>query len=271
MITLLIGCATDEADPTPAPFSFPPAPASNGLWWQPEVGLDWQWQITEPPIDLSFDVGMYDIDLFDVESETVAQLQARGIKVVCYVSVGSWENWREDVGEFPDSVIGKEYVGWAGERWLDIRQIDLLAPIMTARFDLCKEKGFDGIEPDNIDAYTNDTGFPLTYDDQLRYNIWLAEQAHQRGLSIGLKNNPEQASELEPYFDWALTEECFVDEWCEDMEPFITAGKPVFAAEYIETIDEDDFLSDVCPAEEELGFRFILKDLGLDAWRVACP
>jgi hypothetical protein len=55
-------------------------------------------------------------------------------------------------------VIGNDYEGWPGEKWLDIRQIDQLAPIMRARLDACRAKGFDGIEPDNIDEYTNDTG-----------------------------------------------------------------------------------------------------------------
>ena len=37
----------------------------------------------------------------------------------------------------------------------------------------CCDKGFDGIEPDNIDGFLNNTGFDLTYEDQLAY-IWLA-------------------------------------------------------------------------------------------------
>ena len=39
--------------------------------------------------------------------------------------------------------------------------------------DSCRDKGFDGIEPDNIDGFMNDTGYDLTYKDQLAY-IWLA-------------------------------------------------------------------------------------------------
>ena len=38
----------------------------------------------------------------------------------------------------------------------------------------CRDKGFDGIEPDNIDGFLNDTGFDLTGVDQLAY-IWLAD------------------------------------------------------------------------------------------------
>jgi hypothetical protein len=58
-------------------------------------------------------------------------------------------------------VIGDPYEGWPGERWLDIRRIDLLAPLIGQRLELCRIKGFDAVEPDNIDGYTNDTGFSL--------------------------------------------------------------------------------------------------------------
>ena len=37
----------------------------------------------------------------------------------------------------------------------------------------CRDKGFDGIKPDNTDGFLNNTGFDLTYEDQLAY-IWLA-------------------------------------------------------------------------------------------------
>jgi hypothetical protein len=75
----------------------------------------------------------------------------------------------------------------------------------VTRLRLCREKGLDAVEPDNIDAYTNDTGFPMTYEDQLRFNRWLASEAHALGLSIGLKNHPEQVPDLVSDFDWALT------------------------------------------------------------------
>ena len=39
--------------------------------------------------------------------------------------------------------------------------------------DSCRDEGFDGIEPDNIDGFLNNTGYDLTYKDQLAY-IWLA-------------------------------------------------------------------------------------------------
>ncbi|MDY6876332.1 MAG: endo alpha-1,4 polygalactosaminidase [Chloroflexota bacterium] len=240
-------------------------------WWQPPVGTSWQWQLTDLPLDQSFDVDMYDIEMFDHETSTVAELHAQGRTVICYISVGSWEDWRSDADQFPASVIGNDYEGWSGEKWLDIRQIDLLAPIMRARLDQCQAKGFDGVEPDNIDGYINDTGFPLTYQDQLNYNIWLANEAHARSLSIGLKNDGAQTEDLLSYFDWALTEDCFAEDWCTEMEPFIAAGKAVFAAEYTDQLTINQFLNQVCPQAEIMNFDAILKNRDLDAWRQDCP
>jgi len=278
---LLMACnIVNLPAPTPPPLSpdsfiTPSTPGDTptpqdgqSLWWKPVVNLRWQWQLSDMPVDLSLDVDMYDIDLFDNDASVITALHAQGRKVVCYMSVGSWEDWRPDAGRFPASVIGQDYEGWPGENWLDIRQIELLAPMMRARLDLCRDKGFDGIEPDNIDGYTNDTGFPLTYEDQIRYNLWLAEEAHARGLSIGLKNDPDQVADLLPYFDWALTEDCFAEGWCEDMMPFIQIGKPVFAAEYTDT---GVSIEQLCQEAKQLNFNLILKNRELDAWQQTCP
>ncbi len=263
------GCGMRSTPVATAGLPVNPTPAQTGAtFWRPAVGASWQWQLDDLPVDLSVQAEVYDIDLFDNDASVVTELHARGRKVVCYLSAGSWEEWRADAGSFPEEVIGKEYQGWPGERWLDIRRLDLLGPIMESRLDLCREKGFDAVEPDNIDAYTNDTGFPLTYQDQLRYNAWLAQAAHARGLSIGLKNDPDQVLDLLADFDWALVEDCFAEGWCSRISPFISAGKAVFAAEYTDTgIKIEDF----CQQAQLLGFSAIVKNRRLDAYRQACP
>jgi hypothetical protein len=209
-------------------------------------------------------VDVYNLDLFDTDSADIAQLHERGIFVMCYFSAGSFEDWRPDINDFPSEILGKDYEGWAGEKWLDIRKIDLLAPIMLARLDLAAQKKCDGVDPDNVHGFINDTGFPLTYEDQLQYNIWLAKAAHTRGLLIGLKNDIEQIPDLLPYFDWELNEECFQYDECESLLPFIKAGKPVFNVEY--TLAPEDF----CPQANEMGFNSIRKNLILDAFIEAC-
>jgi hypothetical protein len=236
-------------------------------YWIPAPGSSWQWQLAGLPLDLSVDADVYDLDLFETEPETIADLHAAGKRVICYLSAGSWEDWRPDASAFPAEVIGKVYEGWPGERWMDIRRIDLLGPILSARLSLCREKGFDAVEPDNIDGYDNDTGFTISYEDQLRYNRWLADQAHSLGLSIGLKNDAAQAADLVADFDWALVEDCFDQGWCEAMSPFLSAGKAVLAAEYTDTgIDFEE----ACTTLEPRGFSLILKERSLTAEREVC-
>ncbi|GAC1391483.1 MAG: endo alpha-1,4 polygalactosaminidase [Candidatus Saccharimonadales bacterium] len=231
--------------------------------WIPAPQISWQWQLSTP-VDQSIDAQMYDIDMFSNDESVVQALHSKGRHVVCYISAGSVEDWRPDAGEFPREVIGKDYTGWPGERWLDIRRNDLIAPIMEKRLDECKAKGFDSVEPDNINGYSQDTGFPLTATDQIKYNIWWADAAHKRGLSIGLKEDPDQANELVSYYDWALDEECFEFGGCEKMIVFTSAGKAVFNTEY--GLDTGQF----CPEANRLNFNSIRKHKELDAYREVC-
>jgi hypothetical protein len=235
-------------------------------WWHPTAGLTWQWQIGNNDIDTSIEADVYDIDLY-VDQSIIDELHAKGRKAICYMSVGSYEDWRPDIDQFPPEVLGNDYDGWAGEKWLDIRRIDLLAPIMRARLDLCKSKGFDAVEPDNMEIYTNDTGFPLTYDDQLKFALWLADEAHKRGLAIGQKNAADQVADLVNIYDFAITEDYFFYKEAEAMLPYIKAGKPVFAAEYTDL--PGDF-SAFCRQSKQLKFSTILKKRGLDAWVEYC-
>ena len=59
--------------------------------WQPQIGESWQWQLTDP-LDLSIDAAIYDVDLFDTPAATVTELHNQGRHVICYISVGSWED-----------------------------------------------------------------------------------------------------------------------------------------------------------------------------------
>jgi hypothetical protein len=266
----LNACASNGLETTPVMkeiTSMPEgtSPTSANDWWQPTAGLTWQWQLTGK-LNLDFQTDVIDIDL-DVGQSVVDHYHTKGTKVICYISVGSYENWRTDADQFPDEVLGKDYEGWSGEKWLDIRRIDLLAPIMLARLDECAAKGFDAVEPDNMQIWDNDTGFPLTYDDQLRYVLWVAEEAHKRGLAIGQKNAPDQTKDLVEVFDFAITEDAFYYDWAEDMLPYIQANKPVFAAEYTDL--PGDFHK-FCLLSKGLGFSTILKHRGLDAWLEPC-
>ena len=148
-----------------------------------------------------------------------SRLHRLGRRVICYLDVGSWESYRPDAGSFPKSVLGDVYSGYPDERWLDIREIAALAPILRKRFDLCRGKGFDAVEPDNIAGYENKTGFPLSGADQLRFNRWVAREVHRRGMSVALKNDPAQVGSLVGDFDFAVVEECFEYDECREVQP----------------------------------------------------
>jgi hypothetical protein len=237
-------------------------PAAAAPVWHPKQGVSWQWQLSGP-VDTSVAAHVYDID-YQVSASVVAALHRKNRRVICYISAGSWESFRPDRARFPASVKGAALDGWPGERWLDVRRISVLRPIMAARMDICRRKGFDGVEADNVDGYTNDTGFPLTAAQQRRYNLALASLAHARGLAIGLKNDIDQVATLQPHFDFAVNEQCAEYSECGAYRPFLRAGKPVFNAEY--ALATRDF----CPAARRLGLSSLRKRLALGAWRQAC-
>ena len=231
----------------------------NKEWYKPTKNTSWQWQLTGV-INTHYDVDLYDIDLFDTSAEQIQQLQADGKKVICYFSAGSYEDWRVDKELFDEAYIGNNLDGWEGERWLDISNPDLIS-VMLKRLDLAKEKGCDGVEPDNVDGYTNDSGFNLSAIQQFNYNKRLADEAHLRGLSIGLKNDTNQVKALEPYFDFSVSEECYEYDDCEALLPFIEANKPVFNAEY--NVEESQ-REELCSATNALGLQTLLLPLNLD-------
>ncbi|HXY75086.1 MAG TPA: endo alpha-1,4 polygalactosaminidase, partial [Dehalococcoidales bacterium] len=217
------------------PVGFISNAAAAGSWWQPTAAnpIHWQWQIGTPfntSSDIIPNVTVYDLDGFDTSAATVATLHSLGCKVIAYFSFGTSENWRPDYSLFTASIKGQTN-GWAGENWIDIRS-DAVKSIMSARMDLAVSKGFDGLEPDNIDGYSNSTGFPLTAQDQLNFNEWIATTAHSKGLSVGLKNDVDQVTTLQPYFDWMLDEESYKYSEYDTLQPFVNANKAVFEVEY---------------------------------------
>ncbi|KXS18615.1 glycoside hydrolase family 114 protein, partial [Gonapodya prolifera JEL478] len=151
-----------------------------------------------------------------------------------YFSAGSFENWRPDSNIFPQSVIGKQLVGWPGEYWLDSESQPLRfhGPIMQSRMALGSDKGCDGFDPDNVDAFAQTgTGWTISVAHQLTFNRFLADTAHSMGKLVALKNCLDLIPELYPYFDFAVVEQCAQYNECDLASPFVSAGKAVF--EYV--------------------------------------
>jgi hypothetical protein len=235
----------------------------NQNWWRPQLGTPWHIQyVGDIAISDRFDI--YNIDLFESSEEFISSLKARGKRVICYFSAGSYENWRPDESDFPDEVIGRRLSGWPGERWLNTRERGKLRPVMEARIKMAREKGCDGVDPDNVDGYINNTGFNLSYDDTLLYNRMIADLAHSYGLAVGLKNDVDQLEDLVDWYDFAVNEECFEYNECQEYTTFTSQGKPVYQIEY------NNGTAEICSEAREIGMDSVHKNLNLDGWLDSC-
>lgn len=245
--------------PAITPGAIASAPDS-GHWRPSPRTAAWQWQL-QGKIDPDVSAWAYDVDGFEATRGDVAELHRRGRMAICYLDVGSWENFRPDAGRFPQSVRGNRYSGFPNERWLDISRFRLFAKPLEDRIAICARKGFDAVEPDNVAGWEpeNKTGFAITPADQLRFNRWIARQVHARGMAVALKNDGRQAKDLAGTFDFAIVEECFQYDECAYYTPFIRRDKAVFEAEY--ELEPADF----CPQAVALDFSAIRKSYDLFA------
>ena len=273
-IVLSIAACGDggTTDPDSNPDADPESPIVpvKGEWYRPAVAATWQWQLLGA-INTAYDVDLYDIDLFDTSETLIASLQASGKRVLCYFSAGSFEDFRSDAASFPSQVLGNALDDFPNERWLDIRSSSVLT-IMEARLDMAVAKGCDGVEPDNMAGFDNNSGFSLTSADQLTFNRTIANEAHERGLSVGLKNDLDQVSDLIAFFDFQVNEQCHEFDECANLDAFITAGKPVFNAEYELPLVSDAGARDrLCQAALARNFRTLILPFDLDdSFRFSC-
>jgi hypothetical protein len=256
--------------------------------WTPKPGITWQLQASGPP-DVSAAVQLFDLDLFDTTPAQVAAVHAKGAHAICSMSTGVWQAKRPDANTFPSWLFGRTVGGYADQRYLDLRQLDTLRPLVTARLRLCRAKGFDGVDPRGddtfVDAGSDDVGVRLSYADQLAFDRMVADVAHGLGLSIGLRTGTfgdaagQFITDLEPLTDFAVNERCAAaDQRCTPLERFIRKGKAVLHVEYLtdypgaSLIAFAPALDRFCPAAHELGFSSILKaePPAPPAWRQPC-
>jgi len=272
VLVLFFACGKDSKYLDQGDDPIPPnvVPMIDDEWFRPIANVSWQWQLSGT-VNTIYNVDIYDIDLFDSPQALIQSLQDVGKKVICYFSAGSYEDWREDADLFNEDEQGHPLDGWEGEVWLDIRS-ENVRQVMLKRLDLAKQKGCDGVEPDNVDGYINNTGFPLQVEDQLAFNKFLADAAHRRRLAVGLKNNIAQVAELVDFFDFSINEQCHEFNECEDLKLFIKANKPVFNIEYAEKyVNDSDQLRHLCDQAISSGFHTLVMPLELDdTFRLDC-
>jgi endo-alpha-1,4-polygalactosaminidase (GH114 family) len=203
---------------------------------------------------------VFEVDLFDTPASTFRSLKRQGIKVICYFSAGTSEDWRPDYKDFQAADKGSCYDGWAGERWLDVRRPGVWN-VMRKRIRLARQKGCDAIDPDNVDVANNTNGIgtptignltngianlsnstgkvanvtALTNNDTIIYVRKLAREAHRLRMAFGLKNTPELLPHVSNVTDFAVNESCAQDDLtggCGVYANLTAAGKPVYHIEY---------------------------------------
>lgn len=260
-----------SAVPSPKPSATPaPPPSSNsGIKLPPTGKIIWDWQIgasSESAIIAPAGARLMDIDGFNVSATKVAQLKAQGIYTVCYLDVGSWEQGRPDSNQYPESLKIHYDSAW-GEWFLDVTDVfkpnSSLATILRNRFQMCKDKGFDAIEPDNLQNDEN-AGGKITLQQQIDFNGWIADLAHDIGIAILQKNGPDKVllkdrtgKMMVEKFDGILNEECQQYNECAPLSEYPKRGKLALNVEYKKGLTVD------CATSDRLQMNSIKKDLNL--------
>ncbi len=258
--------------------------------WKPSLDSRWQYQlqnrrafadtgginvgICEVPFSGGTCVkpNVFDIDLYGIggglATAAVDAIHAAGGHAICYIDAGSIETYRPDYKQFVrfekachGCLIGNPFSKiFNDENWANINndqgQRDFMLKMNEARVAKCQEAGFDAVEFDVVEAFNSSyktVGWHISPQTQLIFNKALADMAHAHGMSVGLKNDLGQIPELLPSFDFAINEQCFQYNECDNLKMFVAAGKPVFQVEY--RLPPKEF----CPKADAADFSSILK------------
>ena len=249
----------------------------------PTGKVSWDWQIGaggDSNVVAPSGSVLLDVDGFNISQAKIASLKAQGIYTVCYLDVGSWEPGRPDSDQYPAYLKIQQDPDWPAEYFLDINDVwkpnSVLATILQNRFKMCADKGFDAIEPDNLQNDENVKGGKITTQQQIDFNGWVADNAHAYNLAVFQKNGPDKillkdktGKMMVEKFDGILNEECQQFNECAPLAEYVKRGKLALNTEYSVAVN--------CTTSNSLNINSIRKDLSLTGGnmsgykRVACP
>lgn len=261
------GSPTPPSNPAPTPAP-PPTPTPS----PPAAALpSWDWILQSQGLPATPPAVNYlDMDGFDTPATYVALAKSRGVKTICYLDVGSAESNRPDYTRLAgiSGLLGNAYPGYPSERYINIRRYPEFIQIMDDRLRMCRDKGFDYVEFDIMDAFEDGaavTGFSLTEQDMIDYVTALSSRARGYGLGPVQKNTGGSSTKLVALFDAVLFEGCVLDNFCSDNAAYVAAGKPSLNAEYPEDWPTGGFdRSRVCTISANAGISTIITTLALD-------
>lgn len=247
----------------------PDASIPAGMTLPPTGKIKWDWQIgaaSDAAIVAPTGAVLMDVDMFNTSATKVAALKAAGVYTVCYINAGSWQPGYPDSDQYPASLKIQEDPDWPGEFFLDVTDVfktnSVLAQILNARLALCKQKGFDAVEPDNLQNDENVSGGRITTQQQIDFNGWFADAAHAAGLAVFQKNGPDKillkdrtGKMMVEKFDGMLNEQCQQYSECQPLTEYVSRGKLALDVEYSGTLN--------CTQSSSLVINALKKDLDL--------
>jgi hypothetical protein len=210
-------------------------------------------EVTPPPANGAFDYQLGGPYPPPAGTQIVArdrtESPVKGAYSICYVNAFQTQPeqlkwWRKRHRSLLLRRGGRE-VGdpdWPGEVLLDTssaRKRAGLTKVLNRWIDDCARKGFQAVEPDNLDTWTRSKG-RLSSKDNFAFARKLIARAHKRGLAIAQKNAAEKAAEGKRIgFDFAIAESCQSFDEC---DAYTAAyGANVLEIEYPDEGGESNF------------------------------
>src|SRR6266705_2446432 len=173
-------------------------PASSDLRQQPRRGRRPRARRPGVPVRhlVAANPTVFHIDGIETPASTVTALHGLGDKAICYIEIGSAGNYYAASGEgIPVSYyaqlkaagdLGAKMAGYP-EYYLKINSPSTVSIIESMIRQQCAAKGFDAVEPDIGDSYTDNNGFGITEVQNAAYDNTLGTYAHSLGLAWGQK------------------------------------------------------------------------------------
>jgi len=135
------------------------------------------------------------IDPFDDADarDAIAEMQAAGNTVGCYISVGTCEEWRADFEDIRGFCTDREWDQWEGEFF--VTDVDGIRPFILARIDKLASWGCDMVEFDNMDWAGEDETYNIgvTTEESVAYYQTLCDAVHDEGMLCMAKSTREGA------------------------------------------------------------------------------
>ncbi len=229
-------------------------------FWQPYPKTSYQIQVSGD-IKTDLPVKVFILDGYKAPQAIIDKLHDANKKVICQVSLGTVVKGTEDFNVLTEEMIGRKAIG--DSVYVDIKSPTVMKVIENRLVDMSKKK-CDGIDGTDAQNWNEQTGFTITKEDQIRYNVWIVNKAHEYGLSMGLHNDADQVTDLVDYYDFAVNDECVRLNECEKYLPFVENNKAVFTVEYTGNKDE------ICPYANEMELSVVFKSPQLGSEYQAC-